>query len=91
MLGFAPTASLVGSGEKMGTDPRIDQRCAVDYVRSPSSWEQWACSTLSMTRERLPRTRTARRKHTQAVHGMLVGFSIAGYTSIRIAATLRYE
>jgi hypothetical protein len=25
MLGFAPTASMVGSGEKMGTDPRIDQ------------------------------------------------------------------
>jgi hypothetical protein len=25
MLGFAPTASLVGLGEKLGTDPRIGQ------------------------------------------------------------------
>jgi hypothetical protein len=25
MLGFAPTTSLVGSGEKLGTDPRIGQ------------------------------------------------------------------
>jgi hypothetical protein len=67
MLGFASTASLAGSGEKLGTDPRIGQRCAVNYVRSPSSREQWACSTLSMTRERLPHTGTARRKRTPGI------------------------
>jgi hypothetical protein len=82
MLVFAPTTSLAGSGEKLGTDPRIGQRRAVDCVGDPSSREQWACSTLSMTRERLPRTRTARRKRTPGVCGVLVGFSPTGYTSI---------
>jgi hypothetical protein len=69
MLGFAPTASLDGSGEKMGTDPQIGQRCAVDCVGSPFSREQWACSTLSMTHKRLPRTETVRRKRTPGVRG----------------------
>jgi hypothetical protein len=82
MLVFAPTTSLAGSGEKLGTDPRIGQRRAVDCVGGPSSREQWACSTLSMTRERLPRMRTARRKRTPGVRGVLVGFSPTGYTSI---------
>jgi hypothetical protein len=70
MLVFAPTASLAGSGEKLGTDPRIGQRRAVDCVGSPSSREQWAYSTLSMTRERLPRTGTARRKRTRGIRGL---------------------
>jgi hypothetical protein len=70
MLDFAPTASLVCSGEKLGTDPQIGQRLAVDCVGSPSSQEQWACSTLSMTHERLPRTETARRKRTVSVRGL---------------------
>jgi hypothetical protein len=86
MLGFAPTASLAGSGEKLGTDPRIDQRCAVDCVGSPSSQEQWACPTLLMTHERLPRTGTARRKRTPGVRGLTweayvtcwLGFSLQG-------------
>jgi hypothetical protein len=69
MLGFAPTASLADSGEKLGTDPRIGQWRAVDCVGSPSSREQWACSTLSMTRERLPRMGTTRRKRTPGVRG----------------------
>jgi hypothetical protein len=69
MLSFTPTASLAGSGEKLGTDPRIGQQRVVDCVGSPSSWEQWACSTLSMTRERLPRTGTAHRKCTPGVRG----------------------
>jgi hypothetical protein len=70
MLDFAPTTSLAGSGEKLGTDPRIGQQRAVDCVESPSSLEQWACSTLSMTRERLPRTGTAHRKRTPDVRGL---------------------
>jgi hypothetical protein len=32
--------------------------------------EQWACSTLSMTRERLPCTGTTRRKRTRGVRGL---------------------
>jgi hypothetical protein len=70
MLGFAPTASLAGSGEKLGTDPWIGQQSAVDCVGSSSSQEQWDCSTLSMTRERLPRIGTAHRKHTPSVRGL---------------------
>jgi hypothetical protein len=70
MFGFAPTASLAGSGEKLCTDPWISQRRAVDCVGSPSSQEQWTCSTLSMTRERLPRTGTARRKRTLGIRGL---------------------
>jgi hypothetical protein len=70
MLGFASTASLAGLGGKLGTDPRIGQRHAVDCVGSPSSQEQWACSTLSMTRERLPRTGTTHRKRTPGIRGL---------------------
>jgi hypothetical protein len=70
MLSFAPTASLAGSGEKLGMDPRIGQWRVVDCVGIPSSREQWAYSTLSMTRERLPRTGTARRKRTPGVRGL---------------------
>jgi hypothetical protein len=70
MLGFVPTASLAGSREKLGMDLRIGQRCVVDCVGSPSSREQWACSTLSMTRERLPRMGTTRRKCTPGVRGL---------------------
>jgi Cft2 family RNA processing exonuclease len=74
-------------------------RCAVDYVGSPFSEEQWLCPTLSMTRERLPRTGTARRKRMSSVHGLewkayvscWLGFSPTWCTSIRIATTLRYE
>jgi hypothetical protein len=35
------TASLVNSGEKLGTDPRSVSQRAVDYVGSPFSREQW--------------------------------------------------
>jgi hypothetical protein len=70
MLGFAPTASLAGSGDKLGMDLRIGQQRTVDCVMSPSSREQWDCSTLSMTHERLPRTRTTHRKHTPDVRGL---------------------
>jgi hypothetical protein len=71
MLGFAPTASLAGSGEKLGTEPWIGQRCTVDYVGSPSSREQCACSTLSITHERLPCMGIARRKRTPDGRGLV--------------------
>jgi hypothetical protein len=35
MLGFTPTASLVGSGEKLGTDPRIGQPARCGLCREP--------------------------------------------------------
>jgi hypothetical protein len=34
-VGFAPTASLVGSGEKLGTDPRIGQPACGGLCREP--------------------------------------------------------
>jgi hypothetical protein len=71
MLGFASTASLAGSGEKQGTDPQIGQRCAVDCVGSHFSREQWVCSTLSMTHERLSHMGTTHRKHTPGVRGLV--------------------
>jgi hypothetical protein len=95
MLGFAPTTSLAGSGEKLGTGPWISQRRAMDCVGNPSSQEQWACSTLSMTRERLSRMEITHRKRTWtgmgSVRGVLVGFSLAGCISIQIVMTLGYE
>jgi hypothetical protein len=62
---------LAGSGEKLGTDPRIGQRRAMDCVRSPSSQEQWVCSILSMTHERLLHTGTTHRKRTPGVCGLV--------------------
>jgi hypothetical protein len=91
MLGFAPTASLAGLGEKLGTDPRIDQGLAMDYVGSHSSWEQWACSTLSMTCERLPRTGTARRKHTPSVHGLAWEVYVACWSGFPRQGVHRFE
>jgi hypothetical protein len=35
MLGFAPTTSLVGSGEKLGTDPRIGQPACCRLCQEP--------------------------------------------------------
>jgi hypothetical protein len=35
MLDFAPTASLVGSGEKMGTDPRVSRPACCRLCREP--------------------------------------------------------
>jgi hypothetical protein len=34
-VGFAPTASLVGSGEKLGTDPRFGQPSYCGLCREP--------------------------------------------------------
>jgi hypothetical protein len=35
MLGFAPTASLVDSGEKLGTDPRINHPTCCGLCQEP--------------------------------------------------------
>jgi hypothetical protein len=71
MLGFAPTSSMVGSGEKLGTDPRIDQSTCYGLCQEHFSRKQWPYSPLSMTREWLPRTGTARRKRTPDVRGLV--------------------
>jgi hypothetical protein len=91
MLDFAPTTSLTGSGEKLSTDPRIGQRFAVDCVGSPSSREQWACSTLSMTRERLPCTGTARRKRKPGVRGLAWEAYVTCWSSFPLHDVHRFE
>jgi hypothetical protein len=35
MIDFAPTSSMVGSGEKLGTDPRIDRLACWGLYREP--------------------------------------------------------
>jgi hypothetical protein len=35
MLGFAPATSMVGSGEKLGVDPLIDQPAYCGLCREP--------------------------------------------------------
>jgi hypothetical protein len=35
MLGFTPTASMAGSGEKLGTDPRIGHPLCYGLCREP--------------------------------------------------------
>jgi hypothetical protein len=52
-VGFALTASLVGSEEKLVTDPGSVSRHAVGYVESPFSQQQWPCSTLLMTTQKV--------------------------------------
>jgi hypothetical protein len=91
MFDFAPTASLAGSGEKLGTDPQISQWRDVDCVRSPSSREQWACSTLSMTRERLPRTGIARRKRTPSVRGLAWEAYVACWSGFPLQGVHQFE
>jgi hypothetical protein len=59
----------------------------------------WVCFNFVEASERLSRTGTARRKRTTGVRGLeweeyvacWLGFPPAGYTSIRITATLGYE
>jgi hypothetical protein len=91
MLSFAPTASLAGSGEKLGMEPRIGQRRTMDCVGSPSSREQWACSTLSMTCERLPCTGTVRRKRTPGVRGLGWEAYVACWSGFPLQGVHRFE
>jgi hypothetical protein len=51
-----------------GHTDRSAVRCGL--CREPFFWEQWACSTLSMTRKRLPRMETVHRKRTPDVRGL---------------------
>jgi hypothetical protein len=46
--GFSPTASMAGSGEKLGTNPRISQPSCGGLCREHFSREQWLCPSLLM-------------------------------------------
>jgi hypothetical protein len=98
-LGLRPPASLAGSGEKLGTDPRIDQPACCGLCWEPFSWEQWDLSkSIGVSRKVAtygdrPQEAYAGRTWigVGSVRVVLVGFSPAGCTSIRITATLGYE
>jgi hypothetical protein len=89
-----PPASLAGSGEKLGMEPWIGQPARCGLCR-----EQWdlsksvGVSRKVATYEDRPQEAYAGRLWTGmgSVRVVLVEFSPAGCTSIRIAATLRYE
>jgi hypothetical protein len=99
MLDFAPTTSLAGSGEKLGTGPCIGQptRCGL----CQETFFSGAVSLLNSVDDSWkvvpygdhPQEAYAGRTWTGvgSVRGVLVEFFPAGYTSIRITATLGYE
>jgi hypothetical protein len=93
------TASLVGSVEKLGADPRISQSSCCGLCREPFFLGAVTLSNSVDDAQKVatygdcPQKAYAGRTWTGvgSVHGVLVGFSPAGCTSIRIATTLRYE
>jgi hypothetical protein len=97
-LAYAP-ASLAGSGEKLGTDPRIDQPACCGLCREP--FFSGAVGSIQICRRPAkgchirgpPAGSVCGRTWTGvgSVHVVLVGFSPAGCTSIRITVTLGYE
>jgi hypothetical protein len=93
------TALLVGSEEKLGTDPRIGQPVYCGLCREPFFSEavtpsnpvggSWKVATY---RDRPQEAYTGRTwTGVGSVRAMLVGFSPAGCTSIQITASLRFE
>jgi hypothetical protein len=52
VLDFAPTTSMVGSGEKLGMNPRITQP-GWGLCREPFFSEAVVCSTLLMTSQKV--------------------------------------
>jgi hypothetical protein len=97
--GFTPTISMAGSGEKLVTDPWIGQSSCCGLSREPffsgavalsiavddgtkgcyilTTWDMYGLGPYA--------------DWVWKVCGVLVGFSPAGCTSIRISATLKNE
>jgi hypothetical protein len=63
------TTSMVMLGEKLRRVPRATQP-GWEVESGALFQEQWICPTLLGQRERLPRMRTTRRKHTRVVRGL---------------------
>jgi hypothetical protein len=98
-VGFTPTTSLVGLGEKLGTDPWIGQPSCYGLCREAffsgevallNSVDDYAKGCYTWTvwdiYGRGPYVDCAWK-----ACGVLVTFSLAGCTLIQITATLRYE
>jgi hypothetical protein len=82
-------------GEKIGGGP-TDHSAGLGFVSGALFLgSSWVPPTLLVAYERLPRMGITHRKRTwtgvRSVRVMFVEFSPTGCTSIRIAATLRYE
>jgi hypothetical protein len=91
MFGFTLTASLTGLEEKLSTDPRIGQWRAVVCVGSPSSRDQWACSTLSMTHERLPRIGITHMKRTPDIRGLVWEAYVVCWSNFLLQGVHRFK
>jgi hypothetical protein len=86
--GFTPTASMAGLGEKLGMDPQISQSARWGLCQEPFFLRAVA---LSITVEDFAKGYDVWGLPVSSVCVMLVGFSPAGCTSIRIVVTLGYE
>jgi hypothetical protein len=97
--GFTPIASMAGSGEKLGTDPQISQLSCCGLCREP--FFSWAMTLSIVVDDFMKSCYAMTMWDTYGLRpyadwawdacGILVRFSPAGCTSIRIIATLKYE
>jgi hypothetical protein len=86
-----PTASLAGLGEKLRCVPQTTQRgwevkLGAFFLRSSSIHP-----TLLMTYVRLPRTGTARRKHTLGVHRLAWEAYVSCWSGFPLQGVHRFE
>jgi hypothetical protein len=82
------TASLVGLGEKLGTNPWIGQSAWCELYQEP--FFSKAVGSVQVC-QRLVKGCHVRGLAVGSVHIVLVGISPVGFTSIWITVTLRYE
>jgi hypothetical protein len=89
---LTPLASLTGSGEKLGTNPR-DQSAGVLWIVSGALFlrSSGICPNLLAVHERLPRTGTAHRKRTPDVRGLVWEAYVSYWSSFPLQGVHRFE
>jgi hypothetical protein len=91
MFDFVTTASMAGSGEKLGTEPWIGQLACCELCRDLFSQEQWPCSTLLLTVQKVticgPRETRMVDGHTRTEHGKRV----TCWSSFPLQGVYRFE
>jgi hypothetical protein len=70
---------------------RSVSRCAVDYVGSPFTREQWLCPLLLMTREWLSSTGTTHKKCMSGVHGLAWKAGVSYWSGFPLEGVHRFE
>jgi hypothetical protein len=99
ILGFAPTASMVGSREKLGTDPQIGQSVCCGLCWEPffsravallNSVDDFVKGCYMWTTWDID-GRGSYADRAWKVYDVLIRFCPGGCTSIRIVTTLEYE